>query len=137
MGFECTQIDGRHALLAVTNGERMRVGEKLPEPSLPADASRWTGRYKPRLLEGEIPIFDSSKGVRVFQADGRLWAEYQMHGAFSEAKLRALLQPISETALRVISGPLSDTGSVVQLESEEGEAPRFRFSGWTFERVAE
>ena len=136
MGFECTQIDGRHVLLAVMNGERMLVGEKLPEPSLPADASRWTGHYKPRLLEGEISMFDSDKGVRVFQSDGRLWAEYQTHSVLGGAKLRALLHPISETVLRAV-GPLSDTGPVVQLISEKDEAPRFRFSGWVFERVSE
>ena len=137
MGFECAQIDGHHVLLGIWDGTRMLISEKLPKPSLPADASRWIGRYKPRLLEGEISMLDSDKGVRVFLADGRLLAEYQFHSVFGGEKIRVLLHPISETVLRAISGPLSDTGPVVQLINEDGEVPRFRFSGWVFERVSE
>jgi hypothetical protein len=137
VGLECLQIDGRHILRATLNDQHMLVGQKLPQPLLPADASRWIGRYRPRLLKGEIPALDLGKDVRVFQADGRLWVEFQMHEALGGEKARALLQPISQTALRFISGPLSDTGPVVQLESEKGQTPRFRFSGWIFDRVAE
>jgi hypothetical protein len=135
IGFECTQVDGRHVLFAVLDGERVLVGERLSEPSLPTDISRWTGHYKPRLLEGEVP-FVTDKGVRVFEGDGRLLAEYQIHSDFGGEKIRVLLQPISETMVRVV-GPLSDTGPVMHLESEKDEVPRFRFSGWTFDRVAE
>jgi hypothetical protein len=63
-------------------------------------------------------------------------AEYQIHSDFGGEKIRVLLQPISETMVRVV-GPLSDTGPVMHLESEKDEVPRFRFSGWTFDRVAE
>ncbi|MCL2162076.1 MAG: hypothetical protein FWH56_09390, partial [Betaproteobacteria bacterium] len=62
------------------------------------------------------------------------WVEYRTH---SEEDVRMLLQPVSETAVRVVSGPLTDTGSVVQLENEKDETSRFRFSGWIFDRVAE
>ncbi|MCL2021461.1 MAG: beta-lactamase family protein [Betaproteobacteria bacterium] len=134
IGFECTLIDGRPVLLSVFDGKRMLIGEKLPEPSLPTNVSNWIGRYKPRLLEGESADIDLDIGVRIFQADGRLWVEYRTH---SEEDVRMLLQPVSETAVRVVSGPLTDTGSVVQLENEKDEASRFRFSGWIFDRVAE
>jgi CubicO group peptidase (beta-lactamase class C family) len=132
IGFECRQIEGRHVLLGVLGGERMLIGERLPAPSLPADASRWVGRYKARLLKDEVPGIYSE--VRLFQDGGRLWVEYQLPEIFGGKKVRTLLQPVSETVLRGI-GPLSDMGPVVEIE--KGETPRFRFSGWTFERVAE
>ena len=132
IGFECTQIDGRHVLLAVSGGERILIGERLPEPSLPTDVSRWTGRYKAHLLEGEVSVFDPV--VRVFQDDGRLWVEGQPHEVFGGEKIRLLLQPISETTLRGI-GPFSDMGPVVEIE--KSEVPRFRFLGQVFERIAE
>jgi len=135
-GFECTQADGRQVLFAVLKGQRMLLGEKLAEPSLPPNVSRWVGRYRPRLLEGEVAMFDFEEGARAFQADGRLWAEFRMLPVFGGQKVRAVLQPISETALRVI-GPLSDTGPVVQWISDKDEAPRFRYSGWIFERAGE
>ncbi|MDR2991284.1 MAG: beta-lactamase family protein [Burkholderiaceae bacterium] len=132
IGFECTQIDGRHVLLGVLGGERILIGERLPKPSLPAEVARWTGRYRARLLEGEVPTIDPT--IRVFQDDGRLWAELRSQEVFGGQKVRVLLQPISETALRGI-GPLSDMGPVIEIE--KGKTPRFRFSGWTFERVAQ
>jgi CubicO group peptidase (beta-lactamase class C family) len=135
-GFECAQVDGRQVLFATLQGTHMLLSEKLAKPSLPADISRWTGRYRPHLLEGEIAAFDFSKGVRVFQADDRLWAEYQMLPVFGGKKVRQVLQPVSETVLRAI-GPLADTGPVIQLISEKDQAPRFRFSGWTFDKVDE
>ena len=136
MGFECAQVDGRHVLFAVRKGMRVLVSEKLPKPPLPANVSRWTGRYKPRLHEGEIAPFDLDEGVRVFQADGRLWVELRTLPVFGGEKTRIVLQPVSETVLRAI-GPLSDTGPVVQWVSGKDEAPRFRYSGWVFDRVGE
>lgn len=136
MGFECAQIDGRQVLLAVLDGERMLAGEKLLAPVLPAHVSRWSGRYRPQLRDGEVPSLAAHGEVRVFEAAGRLWAEYQLLPAFGGEKVRALLQPISETSLRIV-GPLSDSGPVVRLESGSAELTRFQFSGWTFERVGE
>ena len=136
MSFECTGLEGRQVLLAVLDGQRMLVGERLGAPSLPANVARWTGRYRPRLREGEFASLGANGEVRVFVAEGRLWAEYQLHPAFGGAKVRVLLQPLSETAARAV-GPLADTGPVIQLENPDGEAPHMRFSGWLFDRFAE
>jgi hypothetical protein len=84
------------------------------------------------LLEGEVPSIDPV--VRVFQDDGRLWVEYQLSEALGGQKVRALLQPVSETTFRLV-GPLSDTGPIVEIE--DGKVPRIRFSGGTSERIAE
>lgn len=136
MGFECRQVQGRQVLVAVLDNERMVAGEKLPPASLPSYAARWTGRYKPQLVEGETASLAEVGEVRVFQSEGRLWVQYKLHPAFGGGELVTLLQPISETTARAV-GPLADAGPMVQIENRNGEPPRVRFSGWTFDRVGD
>ncbi len=135
MGFECRQIGARRSLLAVLDGERMFVGERVPPAANTAVADGWVGRYRARLAPGEVQTLAADGEVRVFEADGRLWVDYQLHEALGGARVRALVVPISARALRIV-GPLSDTGPVATLIARDGEPPQFRFSGWTFERVA-
>ena len=136
MGFECRQVQGRQVLVAVLDNERLVAGEKLPPASLPSYVARWTGRYRPRLLDGETVALSTVDEVRVFPSEGRLWVEYKLHRAFGGGAQVALLQPISETAARAV-GPLADVGPMVQIEDRNGESPRVRFSGWTFDRVGD
>ncbi|WP_088285745.1 serine hydrolase [Ideonella sp. A 288] len=136
MGFECRQVQGRQVLIAVLDDERIVAGEKLPPASLPSYVARWTGSYKPRLAEGETASLSTANEVRVFQSEGRLWVQYKMHRAFGGGAQVALLQPISQTAARAV-GPLADVGAMVQIEDRNGETPRVRFSGWTFDRVGD
>jgi CubicO group peptidase (beta-lactamase class C family) len=137
IGLECRQLAGRQVLLAVFDGERSLAGEKLPAPSLSAKAQRWAGRYRPRLSEDELDIPNPFGGdVNVFVEAGRLWAEYEVAPVFGGAKVRVALQPISDTAVRLV-GPLADTGPVAYREDDcLGNGPCFRFSGWVFDRVS-
>lgn len=136
MGFECRRIEGRQVLLAVQDGERLLAGERLPEARLPAEAEAWPGRYRPRLLPGEVGTLAPPGEVRVLRAGGRLWVEYRLHPAFGGAPLRVPLQPLGPDSARLV-GPLADTGPVLQRVSEPGVPPRVRFSGWTFERIGD
>lgn len=136
MGFECRQVQGRQVLIAVLDGERMVAGEKLPAATLPPYVAGWTGKYKPRLAEGETAAISTVDEVRVYRSEGRLWVQYKLHRAFGGGAQVALLQPLSETAARAV-GPLADVGPLLQIEYRNGESPRVRFSGWTFDRVGE
>lgn len=138
MGFECRSIEGRPVLIAVQDGERMLVGQRVAAGTISAaQAAAWVGRYRPQIAADEIPTLAADGDVLVRWAEGRLWVEYRLHEAFGGARVRALLAPIDERTMRVI-GPLADTGPVATLvASEPTAARRFRFSGWVFERVGE
>lgn len=136
MGLECRRIEGRQVLLVVQDGERLLAGERLPEPRLPPAAEAWLGRYRPRLLPGELNSLGPPGEVRVLRADGRLWAEYRLHPAFGNALVRAPLHPIAPRAVRIL-GPLADSGPVARVVSEEGAAPQVHFSGWIFDRIGD
>ncbi len=137
MGFECGRIEGRQVLTAVLDGERMLVGERIAAGTLTeAQAAAWVGRYRPQIGADEIATLAADGDVRIRWADRRLWVEYRLHEAFGGTRVRALLVPMGEDALRVV-GPLADSGPVARLIASEPALRRFRFSGWTFERVAD
>lgn len=135
LGFECRRIEGRPVLVAVQDGERLLAGERLPEAALPAWAAAWTGRYRPRLAPGEVPVLDPDS-VRLRVDGGRLWVEYRLHPAFGSAIARLPLQPVSERAAR-LGGLLAGTGPVIERIEAPGAPPQVRFSGWTFERTGD
>lgn len=136
MGFECTQVDGRDLLFATLDGERLVVGERLrpAAASWPDLESRWLGRYEAVWQPGEVPTL--GREVRLLQSDGLLWVEFGLHPAFGGSRMRALVQPESDTRAR-LPGPLAEGGAVLQRVSRPGEAPRVRYSGWEFQRVGD
>jgi CubicO group peptidase (beta-lactamase class C family) len=134
MGFECTTMAGRNVLVATLDSERIMAGERLPAPVLPKYADRWVGNYRWLRNPDDFQMRDAGGQISVLKADGRLWIEYRMAGAFGTTNARLALQPISEKTARIV-GPLADTGPVIQIVGQYGETPRVRYSGMTFERI--
>lgn len=140
MGLQCRSVAGRQLLVARFDGQELTVGDRLappaqPLPELPPELIRLAGDWLPQLAPGEVPTVER---VRIEAEGGRLWVRPTLAVAFGgTAPGRMPVRVLSPTQA-LLPGPLADTGPVITLlpARQPGDAPRFAYSGWVFERVA-
>lgn len=140
MGLQCRNVAGRHLLVARFDGQELTVGDRLalpahPLPELPPDLTRLAGDWLPQLAQGEVPTV---KRVRIEAEGGRLWVRPTLAAAFGGRAPGRLPVHVLSPTQALLPGPLADTGPVITLlpARQPGDAPRFAYSGWVFERVA-
>lgn len=140
IGLQCRRVAGRDLLVARFDGQEMTVGDRLarpgdPLPTLPAGLNTLAGDWLPQLAPGERPTVER---VRIEVEGGRLWVCPTLTAAFGGAAPGRMPVRVLSATQALLPGPLADTGPLITLlpAQRPGEAPRFAYSGWVFERVA-
>jgi CubicO group peptidase (beta-lactamase class C family) len=137
LGLQCRTAAGRSLLVLRYDGQELTVGDRLPasaEP-LPAELTALVGDWVPKLAPGEVPTVER---VRIEADAGRLWVRPTMAAAFGGAAPTRLPLRLLSPTQALLPGPLADVGPVITRlpPQRPGDAARFSYSGWVFERAA-
>ncbi|MFZ0790244.1 MAG: serine hydrolase domain-containing protein, partial [Chromatiaceae bacterium] len=121
--FQTQRIDGREVVVAMKDGKRILLGEKVPATPLPDVWRKRVGRY---LLLNPDPGFPLTE-PQIKLRDGQLCMSYKLP-VLSSSTIQVPLQPISDTEA-IILGLGRMRGETLRSVVVDGEE-RLRYSGF-------
>ncbi len=123
MRFQTQHIDGRDVVVAMQDGKRILLGEKVPVTTVPEIWRRRVGRYQLLNPDPGFPLTEPQIKLR----DGQLSMSYKLP-VLSPKTIEVPLQPISDTEA-IILGLGRMRGETLRALVVDGEE-RLRYSGF-------
>jgi CubicO group peptidase (beta-lactamase class C family) len=126
--FQTQRIDGREVVVAIKDGKRILLGEKVPAAPVPDVWRKRVGRYQLLNPDPGFPLTEPQLKLR----DGQLCMSYKLP-LLSSSAIQVPLQPISDTEA-IILGLGRTRGETLRAVVVDGEE-RLRYSGFEGRQV--